>query len=575
MDSKNNSHKQTIFIALFFFIILLAWTIWQFHFNYMVSLYDTFFHSERIYEIRLAFQQHQLPSWVNFNSFFNTGQAINGMYPDITLWPFVFLTNFLTPIHQIIAIKALIAGLGFIVTFLSINKRFDSRNAILAATIFTLSGSVLKDLVNEMQTGTALVMIFAFPIFFTLKEAIESEKIDPPLIIKTALLMFWVIGSHLLSAVVITIVVGIFLIINTIIKKNYLAWLNLIIAAGLTVILCAPILYRLMKISQTGLLSPFGLGHVDSLSLWQIFWTSRWNTKSTISWLSIILLLIVIFKFNRQKLRQLLPWLSVEVVLILLSSNIVPWNLLGKLPIINNFQNAAWRFAPFLGIIPIILILINFSSKTARKIFFGVTILSYLMAGYTGFQAQYHKTAKLPIITQNSTTPTGLNGYAKVTSSGITSDTLSRTLIPDYAPNSVPLAKGTDGLSLDPRIVYLINGHLGVTKGREIPLKHNSTNVNSITLTADNVPKGEITLPVYGYNSLIYQIKLNGQRVKASRSSEGFITIHSNKNFQHATYQITQIQPKMYRPLLWMSTVLLIVLIGLLTIPKIKKARQL
>src|SRR5699024_8728230 len=160
---------------------------------------DTFFHSERIYEIRLAFQQHQLPSWVNFNSFFNTGQAINGMYPDITLWPFVFLTNFLTPIHQIIAIKALIAGLGFIVTFLSINKRFDSRNAILAATIFTLSGSVLKDLVNEMQTGTALVMIFAFPIFFTLKEAIESEKIDPPLIIKTALLMFWVIGSHLLS----------------------------------------------------------------------------------------------------------------------------------------------------------------------------------------------------------------------------------------------------------------------------------------------------------------------------------------------------------------------------------------
>src|SRR5699024_3335382 len=97
------------------------------------------------------------------------------------------------------------------------------RNAILAATIFTLSGSVLKDLVNEMQTGTALVMIFAFPIFFTLKEAIESEKIDPPLIIKTALLMFWVIGSHLLSAVVITIVAGIFLIINTIIKKNYLA----------------------------------------------------------------------------------------------------------------------------------------------------------------------------------------------------------------------------------------------------------------------------------------------------------------------------------------------------------------
>lgn len=573
MDSKNNSHKQTIFIALFFFVILLAWTIWQFHFNYMVSLYDTFFHSERIYEIRLAFQQHQLPSWVNFNSFFNTGQAINGMYPDITLWPFVFLTNFLTPIHQLIAIKALIAGLGFIVTFLSLNKRFDSRNAILAATIFTFSGSVLKDLVNEMQTGTALVMIFAFPIFFTLKEAIESEKIDPSLIIKTALLMFWVIGSHLLSAVVITIVVGIFLIINTIIKKNYLAWLNLLIAAGLTVVLCAPILYRLMKITQTGLLSPFGLGHVDSLNLWQIFWTSRWNSKSTISWLSIILLLIVAFKFNKQKLRQLLPWISVEVVLILLSSSIVPWNILGKLPIINNFQNATWRFAPFLGIVPIILVLINFSQKTAIKILLTMTALSYLMTGYTSYQAQYKNTAGLPVVTKYSTTPTGLNGYAKVTSSGINSDMLSRTLIPDYAPNSVPLAKGTNGLSLDQKIVDQVSTHSGIINNKQITLKHRSSDVNSITLTAKNIPQGEMTLPVYGYNSLIYQIKLNGQRIKANRNPSGFITVKSNKNLSHATYQITQIQPRMYRPLLWMSTILLIVLIGLLLIPQIKNPR--
>lgn len=570
MNSKNKTALRTILIALIFFIALFTWTLWQFHFNYLIASNDTFFHSERIYEIRLAFKQHVLPSWLNFNTFFNTGQAINGMYPDFTLWPFVLLTNFLTPIHQIIAIKTLIAAMTFIVSFLSLNKRFESQNAILAATIFTLSGSALKDLTTEMQTGTAIVMIFAFPLIFTLKDAIESDEIDPPLIIKTALLMTIVINSHLLSTVAIAMIAGIFLIIETIVKKTYIPWINLGIAALLTVVLCLPLLYRIITISKTGLLSPFGKGHVLSDPVWMLFLNSGWNSKSAISNASLVLLVITLLRLNKQKLKELLPWLYIELALILFCSNIVPWGLLSHVPIINTFQVANWRFGLFLGMVPLIIVLINFSQKTARWILLILAIVSYPFAFKIAMDSQFHKTADLPIVTEYTTQQVPQNKAAKLTSTGINSDKLIRTLVPDYSPSTTALQKGSGGLNLDPQVVYLVSNHLGPTQQRDIPLKHISS-INSVTLTGENVPQGKITLPVFGYKSLNYSVTINGQPAKW-KIVNSFITVQTPKNLTKATYQVTHLQPKIYPALIWMAFVLYLTLIGILIYPKFKKA---
>jgi len=573
LNSKNKSTLQTILIALIFFLALFIWTIWQFHFNYMISVYDTFFHSQRIYELRLAFANHNLPSWVNFNSFFNTGQAINGMYPDFTLWPFVLLTNFLTPIHQIIAIKSLIAAATFIVSFLSLNKRFNSQNAMLAATIFTLSGSALKDLVNEMQTGTAIVMIFAFPIIFNLKDILESNQINPKLIIKTALLMTIVINSHLLSAVAITLITGLFLIIRTIIKRTYQPWINLAVAGLLTVILSLPIIYRIVTISKTGLQTPFGKGHITSDPIWTLFLNARWNSKSAISLASIILIVITLIKLNKQKLQALLPWIYVESALIIFSSNIIPWKILDSVPIINTFQVANWRFAPFLGMVPIIMILINFNQKVASRILLTMVIVSYPFAFKTATDAQFKKTSDLPLITQNTKKRLPPNTGAKLTSTGITSDQLFRSLVPDYTPDTTPLHKNSGGYNLDQQLAYLLVNHIGTTKLRDIPLTHKSI-TNEITLNGQNVPQGDIVLPVYGYKSLNYLVTINNQPANWSITKKGFITVNSSKDLADATYKITQIQPKIYPALIWMSTVLYLALIGILLTPTVKKLHR-
>ena len=572
LNSKNKPALRTILIALIFFIALIGWTVWQFHFNYMIASNDTIFHSERIYEIRLAFKNHVLPSWVNFNTFFYTGQAINGMYPDFTLWPFVFITNFLTAIHQIIAIKFLIAAMTFIVSFLSLNKRFDSQNAVLAATIFALSGSALKDLTTEMQTGSAIVMIFAFPILFTLKDAIESKEIDPRLIIKTALLMTIVINSHLLSAVAITMIAGIFLIIVSIVKRTFVPWINLGIAALLTVILCLPIIYRIITISKTGLLSPFGKGHVLSDPIWTLFLNSRWNSKSAVSNASLILLIVTLLGFKKKKLNELLPWLAIEIVLIIFCTNIIPWNLLSHIPIINTFQVANWRFGLFLGMIPLILVLINFNKKTASIILLTLAVLSYPMSLKTAVYSQFHKAADLPIVTQYTTQQIPQNTAAKLTSTGINSDKLMRSLVPDYAPQTTPLQKDSGGLNLDQQVVYLLSNHIGQTNDRDINFKHRST-IDSTILTGNNVPKGTLSLPVFGYKSLHYQVTVNNKPVAWDINNHGFITLTNKKALTKANIEVRQLQPQIYPALIWMAFVLYLALIGVLIAPTIKRLR--
>lgn len=560
---KEKPARKTILIAAIFFIFLLIWTLWQFHFNYMVASYDTIFHSQRIYEIRLAFLNHTLPSWLNFNTFFFTGQAINGMYPDYTLWPFVWITNFLTPIHQIIAIRALIAAGSFVVTFLSLNKRFSSQNAVLAASIFALSGSVLKDLTGEMQSGTAIIMMFIFPILFTLKDIIQSKNWDLKLVLKTALLMTIVVNSHLLSAVTITIVAGICLIIETILRKNFWSWINLLAAAFLTILLSLPIIERVMAISKSGLLSPFGKGNIISLSLWELVKKPDWDAKATISGATIVFLVIALAGLRKSNLKRLLPWLVVELILVILSSNIFPWKLFNSLPIINNFQYANWRFGIFLGVIPILLILLAYEKRLATIILMFLTLVSYPMAIYTANHNQHFKADNAVVVTQFTQKQIPQNKTVKLTSTGINSDKIMRSLLPDYTPDTTPLQKDSDGMFLDGSIIYPLANHLGQTPQKDFILTPKST-IKSVTWSGQNIPKGNITLPSYGYKSLQYRITLNGQPIAWHLSDHGLITINIPKNLQKMDVKIKWLTPKVYPVLLIFSSLLYLLLLGYL-----------
>lgn len=66
----------------------------------------------KVKKIRYAFSHFELPNFSNFQSFFRVGQAVNVMYLDLSLWPFVLLTMGFPPVHQVAAIKLLIIYLN-------------------------------------------------------------------------------------------------------------------------------------------------------------------------------------------------------------------------------------------------------------------------------------------------------------------------------------------------------------------------------------------------------------------------------------------------------------------------------
>ena len=162
--TRKPNHNQyfILFWWICFLLILIGWMFIQTHQRYIISFGDTFFHAQRIYEIRMAFLSGHLPGWVNFLTFHNVGQAINGMYPDLTLWPLVLLTNTLKPINQIIVIRTLISLLSFVLTFLCVEKEYSKKTATMVAFVYTLSGMLLQQTCIFFNLGQCSFYLFYF-----------------------------------------------------------------------------------------------------------------------------------------------------------------------------------------------------------------------------------------------------------------------------------------------------------------------------------------------------------------------------------------------------------------------------
>ncbi|WP_125760677.1 glycosyltransferase family protein [Companilactobacillus hulinensis] len=562
MNTQNRINKKTISVILLFFISIIIWMIWQFHLNYLIAGSDTFFHTQRIYEIRQAFINGNLPNWLNFNTFFSAGQAVNGMYPDFTLWPFVFVTDMLSPIHQIIAIKVLIAIMTFVVTFLSLNKRYTSLNSSMAALIYTYSGAVLRGVTTEFQPGTSIVLAFAFPLVFTFKDIIESKKIDHLLAIKVGLLMTIVINSHLLSAIAISMIAGVFLIVCSIKNKTLAPWINLILAGVIAVILCLPLIYRVMTISKTGLLPPFGKGNIIADPITALFTTIKWNAKTAFSTLSLILLLMVFIGLDKKRIKNVIPWLLLESLLIIFSTDLTPWALFNHIPVINNFQESSWRFALFLGISPIIMLLENFKEQTSKYILLLLSVLSLSAATQVTTNYIYNHGETLSTMTGSTKSTLSANTDTKLTSSGITSEKIMRTLIPDYAPDKVAMNPNSNGQELSSRVQDKLIHHSADQGNKSINLNKVTSTTDSVTYQAKKLKRGNIELPIFGYSSLNYHVTIAGKNVKWTTDNNGFLTINNPAKVHQANISVISNPPHMYPYMIWISFVLFVAMTG-------------
>ena len=568
-NKKKQDNKISFLFICIFFIFMFILLIWEMKKNYVIAYGDTTFHINRIYQIRLAFLKHQIPNWLNFSTFYHAGYAINGMYPDITLWPYVFITNFLSPIKQVICIRFLIDITTFLITTLSMYyNKYNKVISVMVGIIYSLSGYLLYTFVNELELGTSIVAAFAFPIFFMAYKLININSVEIKSSLKMGILFAIVLCSHLLSCLAIAIII-IPIILLKLIKHNYYPIINFLFAGFTAFLLGLPIFYRYLIISKTNILPPYNQGNLNAEPFINLFTGTSWATKVALSLPSIFFLVSLFIFFNKQKEKKLITLIILELYIALLCSKLIPLELMDKIPLINNFQYMPWRFAFLLGIIPFILFIENFKLKTVKKILTSMSALSFIFTLSTIGNIQ-HNNNMLETVTNKTQNIIPNSLCYKLTSSGIGSNTILRQLIPDYAPSSVgsQTIKDNVGCELSPFGNYLIANQLVLNNNHFKPVQIIPITNQGVIIKTVKLYKGLITLPIFDYTSLHYHVYINHKNIKYY-SYNGFITIHINKNQKNIKIKIVHSNPKFYKYILIFSFIFLILILISINLIKI------
>lgn len=502
-------------------------------------VWDTQFHIGRIYDIREAFLAHRIPTWVNFSSYHGMGQAINGMYPDITLWPFILITNGLSFVNQIIAIKVVILLATFIVTYISLVKHnFIKENSFYVAILYVFTGYSLYQFLYELQPGAIAIYIFTFPLIFSIEEVLYTPELNKKLIVKLSLLFGIILYSHLLSAVVIACLIISMWLLRVVLEKklNYFSILNLFLASILTFFYSMPILYRLYVISQSKIAPPYGKGLVDSESLNYIFNDPQIYARVSLSFVALLLFIISLHYFGKNS--KITRYLIGEMVIILLCSNLIPWNILGKLPLINMFQFTPWRFGIYLSALPMLAFLYT-HIKNKNMILFVLSLISL---------------AAVPEALSQNNSIFKTSQCTFINSKALKADNSNQnfgSIIRDYLP-----AK-TIGNSINGDVPNFAKRRSFYPKiegpQQESNVKKVISDYGSISLyNQKSVEKGVYTIPVYYYSSLKYRIYVNGKKIsKISGDHHGFMKIKFNNLLQrNSKIVVIYNNPKFYNALL-------------------------
>lgn len=502
-------------------------------------VWDTRFHIGRIYDIREAFLAHRIPTWVNFSSYHGMGQAINGMYPDITLWPFILITNGLSFVNQIIAIKVVILLATFIVTYISLVKHnFIKENSFYVAILYVFTGYSLYQFLYELQPGAIAIYIFTFPLVFSIEEVLYTPELNKKLIVKLSLLFGIILYSHLLSAVVIACLIISMWLLRVVLEKklNYFSILNLFLASILTFFYSMPILYRLYVISQSKIAPPYGKGLVDSESLNYIFNDPQIYARVSLSFVALLLFIISLHYFGKNS--KITRYLIGEMVIILLCSNLIPWNILGKLPLINMFQFTPWRFGIYLSALPMLAFLYT-HIKNKNMILFVLSLISL---------------AAVPEALSQNNSIFKTSQCTFINSKALKADNSNQnfgSIIRDYLP-----AK-TIGNSINGDVPNFAKRRSFYPKiegpQQESNVKKVISDYGSISLyNQKSVEKGVYTIPVYYYSSLKYRIYVNGKKIsKISGDHHGFMKIKFNNLLQrNSKIVVIYNNPKFYNALL-------------------------
>lgn len=558
---KNKERVITFEVTILFILFWIWWSYKQIKIG-TFNFSDTFFHASRVYEIRYAFLHHELPNWLNYQSYFGLGQAVNAMYPDISLWPFVLLTLSLSFKDQLVVLRIIILFLTWLVTYISLKHHEVSFDvALFSSIIYTLSGYSLYLAVNEFQVGTGIIYIFSFPLFFALQELFETQCMNRWLILKLALLFSIILYSHLLSAIVLAIIITFIVMYRWLIefKSNRYVILSLICSGLLTIAYTAPIFIRYFWITKSKVSPPYHQGIVDGLNFVDLFYQSSWSATAryAVPLVAIVFLSITLIHSKNPVIFKLI---GIETFLIFISSDIFPWVIFDKIPLVNNLQVAAWRFAIWLSVIPIIVYLKEFKPKCFKQTSYRFLCILAIIAIFASIQSI--KTTDMKFMQNIDGSNVRLNEklMKKFQGQNLTKNNeLHRLwLIRDYAPlEASPKGSGINTTKTTQSLAF--NPSISNEKDKTVRIKKQPINNGIKIKIMDDLDGRYIRLPLYGYQTINYSVKLNNKIIKYE-DSNGYIQIEPGQELKVGDVVTVKTKnPKIYAPIVLLSVILFVI----------------
>ncbi len=252
--------------------------------------------------------------------------------------------------------------------------------------------------------------------------------------------------------------------------------------------------------------------------------------------------------------------IGIETFLIFISSDIFPWVIFDKIPLVNNLQVAAWRFAIWLSVIPIIVYLKEFKPKCFKQTSYRFLCILAIIAIFASIQSI--KTTDMKFMQNIDGSNVRLNEklMKKFQGQNLTKNNeLHRLwLIRDYAPlEASPKGSGINTTKTTQSLAF--NPSISNEKDKTVRIKKQPINNGIKIKIMDDLDGRYIRLPLYGYQTINYSVKLNNKIIKYE-DSNGYIQIEPGQELKAGDVVTVKTKnPKIYAPIVLLSVILFVI----------------
>lgn len=528
--SKYVKQWKVLSCLIIFLLLSFADLYIYFRMNTILIGTDTLFHYSRVQEIYENLKHGAFFTWISTHYFQQTGVGSYLFYPDVFLYIWALLKFIFPPVQAFYIWIALLIFLTYTSSFCSMYSYCkQTKKSILFSLIYTTMPYHLFLGLWNGTLGEFIAYTFLPIAFVGIYHIFWGNKNKWWLL---ALGMSLILYSHLVSAFIIVMFIGIVIIFKLITSHSSLNTriFSLMKAAFLTVLMTCP--FWFLFIIEGPVATPQN-SFIVLHNLTDILNISIDNTIG--SGIGLILLITVLIGgiFSYKKKQNLSIYL-IGLFFFIASTNIIPYQIFNHIRIIRDtlgliqMPGRLLSFsAVFLSVIAAEIITKVINKSNHRKLITALTITFSIVMFWSETLPEYSLLNKIPELPASSKKDQFLPTLKKISNSDY--DNLFNYLIPAGETDYYHKTNQLNHSSVNSLTKSIIN-HTCYMDGKETKITP-TIGSNLISYKLKTSHYSNIDLPIVYYPS--DNVTINGKKVYKKISSRGTIYLHVNSGINN------------------------------------------